>query len=238
MTKPGNNAGNGHEKENFASRWSRRKQRVKLEQADTDANAEDINIAQANAAAPDTESSDLEQIRAEKLARLNALKDEDMPDIATLNENSDFSQFMSTNVSEELRKLALRKLFQGKTYNVRDGLDEYDGDYTSFEKLDPNTITADMRHRLELEAEKLKAQQEKERLEQTRALSDDDSAKQQELDESPDEAAPIEEDDEVISNEEPQDSDTPAEVPTEIQQTEREQSSARTTTEITGENKT
>ncbi len=234
MTELKNNPG----KDNFASRWSRRKQQVKLEQAATDANADDLNTLETEAGVSATTSKDIEQIRAEKLAQLNALKDEDMPDIATLNENSDFSQFMSTSVSEELRKLALRKLFQGKTYNVRDGLDEYDGDYTSFEKLDPNTITADMRHRLELEAEKLKAQQEQERLEQTRALSDDDSAKQQELDKSPDEAAPIEEDDEVISSEEPQDSDTPAEVPTETQQAEHEQSDARITTKITGENKT
>jgi hypothetical protein len=79
-----------------------------------------------------------------------------MPDVNSLDENSDFSQFMSTSVSEGLRKIALSRLFHGESYNVRDGLDEYDGDYTYFEKLDPNTITADMKHLMEVEAEKLK----------------------------------------------------------------------------------
>ena len=82
-----------------------------------------------------------------------------MPDLETLNENSDFSGFMSTAVSEQLRKMALKKLFHGKSYNIRDGLDEYDGDYTSFEKLEPNVITCDMKHLLEVEAEKLAAKE-------------------------------------------------------------------------------
>ena len=38
-------------------------------------------------------------------------------------------------VSESLRRLALRKLFHGADFNIRDGLDDYDGDYTSFVKL-------------------------------------------------------------------------------------------------------
>jgi hypothetical protein len=56
-----------------------------------------------------------------------------------------------------LRKMALRKLFASETYNERDGLDEYDGDYTHFEKLDPTTITADMKHMIRVEAERLQA---------------------------------------------------------------------------------
>jgi len=90
--------------------------------------------------------------------------DEDMPDIDTLDEHSDYSGFMSKKVSEALRKMALQKLFHGESYNIRDGLDEYDGDYTSFEKLDPSVITCDMRHLIEVEAEKMRlAKEEKEK---------------------------------------------------------------------------
>ena len=138
------------EKEGFASRWSRRKQEVANETA-----VEDLPEIVG-----DTEVIiDEETLAEQKLAKLNALTDEDMPDIETLNEDSDFSGFMSTGVSETLRKMALQKLFHGKTYNIRDGLDEYDGDYTSFEKLDPSVITCDMKHMIEVEAKKLLAEE-------------------------------------------------------------------------------
>jgi len=150
------------EKEGFASRWSRRKQEVVNETAVEDSpeivDGEEIIV---------DEPVDEETLAEQRLEKLNALTDEDMPDIETLNEDSDFSGFMSTGVSETLRKMALQKLFQGKSYNIRDGLDEYDGDYTSFEKLDPSIITCDMKHIIEVEAEKArlaKEEQEKEEL--------------------------------------------------------------------------
>ncbi len=180
------------EKEGFATRWSRRKQQNKLEQEAR----QDINIVpaeQSEAEIAARAEQDREQLRAEKLAQLNALSDADMPDIATLNDDSDFSQFMSTNVSEALRKLALRKLFQGAGYNVRDGLDEYDGDYTHFEKLDPSTITADMKYRLELKAEKLRAQIEAEEAALLQTPSDEDVKPQEQCDECQDEQTGIEE---------------------------------------------
>jgi len=137
------------ENESFASRWSRRKHQVEAVDTELPADTDDV--------------IDLEKQREQKLAKLNALTDEDMPDVETLGEDSEYAGFMSINVSEELRKMALRKLFHGKTYNIRDGLDEYDGDYTSFEKLDPSIITADMKHLLEVEAEKLLAKEEAEK---------------------------------------------------------------------------
>jgi len=150
------------EKEGFASRWSRRKQEVVNETAVEDSpeivDGEEIIV---------DEPVDEETLAEQRLEKLNTLTDEDMPDIETLNEDSDFSGFMSTGVSETLRKMALQKLFQGKSYNIRDGLDEYDGDYTSFEKLDPSIITCDMKHIIEVEAEKArlaKEEQEKEEL--------------------------------------------------------------------------
>ena len=152
------------DREGFAARWSRRK----LEQDSGVAHGGD---GEAEARAELQESRELEKLqqRKKKLEERDALTDADMPDLSTLDEHSDYSQFMSVNVSEGLRKLALRKLFQGADYNVRDGLDEYDGDYTFFEKLDPGTVTADMRHRMELEEERRKLEKDEETLEESTA---------------------------------------------------------------------
>jgi len=163
------------EKESFASRWSRRKQEVAHK---ADSSVEEIAV--------ETEIIiDEETLAEQRLEKLNALTDEDMPDIETLDEESDFSGFMSTGVSETLRKMALQKLFQGKNYNIRDGLDEYDGDYTNFEKLDSSVITCDMKHLIEVEAEKIRlAKEEKEKLLQAEADVEADKVEiaEQELD--------------------------------------------------------
>ena len=63
------------------------------------------------------------------------LTDADMPPLASLGPDSDYSGFLSPGVSEELRRLALRKLFHSPIFNVTDGLDDYDDDFTSFEVL-------------------------------------------------------------------------------------------------------
>ena len=79
--------------------------------------------------------------------------DEDMPPIESLDEHSDYRGFLSPKVSEPLRQLALRKLFHGAAFNVCDGLDDYAEDFTKFEALG-DVMTADLRHRLELEAKR------------------------------------------------------------------------------------
>ncbi|WP_025770872.1 DUF3306 domain-containing protein [Thioalkalivibrio sp. HK1] len=86
------------------------------------------------------------------------LTDADMPPIETLDEHSDYSGFLSPGVSEELRRRALRKLFLSAAFNVRDGLDDYDDDFTSFEALG-DMVTADMKHQMEVEAERAQAAQ-------------------------------------------------------------------------------
>jgi hypothetical protein len=120
------------------SSWNRRKQAVLAEQ---------------------------EQIKLEKAAeqeQVPVLTDEDMPPIDSLTPDSDYTGFLSSGVSEDLRRLALRKLFHGPEFNVVDGLDDYDGDYTSFAKLG-DVITSEMRHRMEIEARR-KLEQAKESL--------------------------------------------------------------------------
>lgn len=76
---------------------------------------------------------------------------QELPDIDTLDENSEVSMFFSEHVAETLRRQALRKLFHLDKFNVCDGLDDYAEDYTLFEPLG-NTITAHQRLQKEREA--------------------------------------------------------------------------------------
>ena len=86
------------------------------------------------------------------------LTDEDMPPLDSLDEGSDYSGFLSPGVSEGLRRRALRKLFTSAVFNVPDGLDDYDDDFTSFQALG-DIVTSDMKHQAEMEAERAKQAQ-------------------------------------------------------------------------------
>jgi hypothetical protein len=103
--------------------------------------------------------------------------DEDMPPLESLDENADYSGFLSPKVSEPLRQLALRKLFHSAAFNVCDGLDDYDEDFTCFEKLG-HVMTADLRHRLELEAKKQKEKQQHEPQGESHGIDPDDEGRE------------------------------------------------------------
>lgn len=132
----------------FLRRWSSRKRRARSGQA-----VDDIERP------PVEESAAAETPAPEPPERV--LTDEDMPPLDSLNEDSDFSPFMSPGVSESLRKLALRKMFLSSKYNFTDGLDDYAEDFTKFAPLG-NIITADMRHQMEMQAERAKEKLEQE----------------------------------------------------------------------------
>lgn len=108
--------------------------------------------------------------------------DEDMPPLESLDENSDYSGFLSPKVSDPLRKLALRKLFHSAGFNVCDGLDDYDEDFTRFEKLG-DVMTADLRHRLEREARKQQQEEQDQAVAENRGPDRDDNAGAGEADE-------------------------------------------------------
>ena len=129
-------------KESALSRWSRRKFEAEkgIQPSDLDPPVETETEPSAPAAGSEPKP---------------VLTDADMPDIESLDADSDFSGFMSEGVSDELRNLALRKLFRAPVFNIRDGLDEYDEDYTSFEKLG-DIVTSDMKHRIEMQEQKLR----------------------------------------------------------------------------------
>jgi len=142
-------------KESALSRWSRRK----LE-------ADPLAPAVEESVRLDTEAglTTVDQAAADAETK-PVLTDADMPDIESLDEDSDFSGFMSAGVSDKLRNLALRKLFKAPVFNIRDGLDEYDEDYTYFEKLG-DIVTCDMKHQIEMQEMKRREEQESEAEEQ------------------------------------------------------------------------
>ena len=124
--------------ESFLSRWSRRKL-GEMEPAEQVLPDEAAPEPDAEANAPPIESAQ-----------------PTLPAIETLDADSDYSDYLSPKVSADIRKLALRKLFRSAKFNVTDGLDDYDDDFRTFEVLG-DVLTADMRHRLEREAEKARA---------------------------------------------------------------------------------
>ncbi len=63
---------------------------------------------------------------------------------------------MSPEVRDNLREVALRKLFHGKAFNSVEGLDDYDDDFITALPLG-DIVTADMRHQAEVKLEKEKA---------------------------------------------------------------------------------
>ncbi len=93
--------------------------------------------------------------------RKPVLTDADMPAVDSLDEHSNYSGFFSPGVSEALRRRAMRKLFSAAVFNVRDGLDDYDEDFTQFEPLG-DMVTSDMKHQAEVQEKRLREAEEAE----------------------------------------------------------------------------
>jgi hypothetical protein len=107
------------EKEDFLSRWSRRKRESAAVEAEAVKPAPDdavpaASIAPATPAAPEASQP--------------------LPSIESLTHESDFQPFMKSDVDEGLRNQALKTLFQDPHFNKMDMLDVYVDDYS---KPDP-----------------------------------------------------------------------------------------------------
>lgn len=158
------------ENEGFLERWSRRKQQVEEEPE-----------ALPEVVEPPEETPEPDE---------PVLTDEDMPDIETLAPDSDVSPFFSPGVSERLRQKALKKIFHSAQYNVKDGLDDYDEDFTLLEPLgDADTWEWRRQRERLLEREK---ERERKRLEEEAAAEEAES----EADEEQPEELPDQSDDE------------------------------------------
>ncbi len=112
----------------FIARWSQRK---------TGQQPRPATAVATGATIPDNEATQSQP----------PLTDADMPPLESLREGSDVSGFLSPGVSKELRRLALRRVFHLPAFNVCDGLDDYDEDFTSFVALG-SVVTAEMRRRI------------------------------------------------------------------------------------------
>ena len=128
-SKPGQETSGSQE--DFLARWSRRK--VAEEQGAT----QEETVALQQTGTPDEEPA-------------SELTDADMPPLESLDEDSDFAPFLSTGVSDGLRQQALRILFGQSAFNITDGLNDYDEDFTEFTKLG-NVITHEMKRALQRE---------------------------------------------------------------------------------------
>jgi hypothetical protein len=128
--------------EDFLRRWSRRKLESGVDELDGEEPPPMPEFEEAEASMADPEAP----------AEVPQKTDVDMPPLESIGDDSSVSDFFSPGVSEALRKAALRKLFHLPKFNVVDGLNDYDDDFRFFTALG-DIVTADMRHRTELEAE-------------------------------------------------------------------------------------
>lgn len=102
----------------FLARWSRRKREVDQEAA-TDRD-KDAAISPAPAATDELSEAERQRIV------------EQLPDIDSLEADSDFTAFLREGVPTELRDRALRKLWRlDPVFANLDGLNDYDLDYTN-----------------------------------------------------------------------------------------------------------
>lgn len=60
--------------------------------------------------------------------------------LANLTADSDFGQFLRQEVSEEIRRKAMKTLFADPQFNVMDGLDTYIDDYSISEPIPPEML--------------------------------------------------------------------------------------------------
>lgn len=105
----------------FLSRWSRRKSQTRNESEQATETPEGDQTAVLQQGGP-VEAVDPER-EAEIVAKL--------PDIDSLDETSDFTQFLQEGVPEALRRKALRKLWRlNPVFANLDGLNDYDEDFT------------------------------------------------------------------------------------------------------------
>ena len=116
----GGEADAGEEDASFLSRWARRKQETREQELPA-------TPEPAQQPAPDS-------VAAGEAAE--PVKLEDLPDIDSLDDSSDFSVFLREGVPDVLRRKALRKLWRVNPVLANlDGLNDYDEDFTDAAKV-------------------------------------------------------------------------------------------------------
>ena len=123
----------------FLSRWSKRKLAASLAAASEPAAAEAGATAHAAArvvADPAAEPPASVAREAQDRAAIEAA----LPPVEDLTLASDFTAFLKEEVSESLRRQALKKLFADPHFNQMDGLDIYIDDYSIADPIPPSMM--------------------------------------------------------------------------------------------------
>ena len=115
-------------------RWSRRK--LEATRSAREASAPPV-VGTAADPAPAQPPMDLAATSPSALPAASA--EPELPPVASLSFESDFSAFMQPKVDEGLKNAALKKLFSDPRFNVMDGLDTYIDDYSK-----PDPISAEL----------------------------------------------------------------------------------------------
>lgn len=136
----------------FLSRWSRRK--LGQEHEDAPARILPVEPVDAELAPMATPEPDPEPIDARTGKPMAELTDEDMPEIDTLDADSDLRCFMAGKVSQALRMKALTKVFHSPKYNQVCLCAEYADDYTNFLPMG-DIVPHDLKQAIAREAGKL-----------------------------------------------------------------------------------
>jgi len=126
-------ADDGTGEDGFVRRWSRLKRVTEEKEPGLDAELEVATLDEGGelvageSVAPEDASADAPE---DAPAAVKEIAAEDLPDIDSLEADSDFTPFMQEGVPEKLQRLALRKLWNSDPIlaNV-DGLNDYDEDF-------------------------------------------------------------------------------------------------------------
>jgi hypothetical protein len=130
------------------SRWSRLKSRATSDKSNLSTNATNddqaLNDGGVTINAEFTENVTMP--RASIAANVNANPHDaaspqsELPSLADVSLEKDFTPFMQAKVPELLRRQALKALFKESHFNTMDGLDTYIDDYTQFEPISPEDL--------------------------------------------------------------------------------------------------
>lgn len=140
------------DKTGFLSRWSQRKLSPSEDAAPvkTETEAEDMPLA-----------TDVDEL-PDDVEHTEATAEDEKP------------LWQRDDVDAETKKAALRSLFRQPEFNVRDGLNEYDDDFTKFASLG-NLVTHEMKRMLKLAEEKTRPEDSSQHKPLSQAEADDES---------------------------------------------------------------
>ena len=124
---------------NFFSRWSQRKLDESTDKAlEAEQPVEEASVTSSEPASQTrTSAEELAPNDPTSIEPTDALEESaDTKESASeTTEELSMAQLLVSEASESVKKAALRKLFLSEEFNVRDGLDDYDDDYSNLKSL-------------------------------------------------------------------------------------------------------